>query len=63
MRRRDRGGPEIAGDLPSSAVHEVVVRNSAYKSAEKTVKVGADPAARAMAVPLAMDWLHRNLDR
>ncbi|SBV98094.1 Dienelactone hydrolase [uncultured Alphaproteobacteria bacterium] len=70
---RARGGAEIAYDLypgavhgfdqPIGAVHEVVVRNSAYKTGEKTVKVGADPAARAIAVPRAMDWLHRNLDR
>lgn len=70
---RMRGGAEIAFDLypgavhgfdqPFGRVHDFTVRNSVYKSGEKTVKVGPDPAARALAVPRAMDWLHRSLDR
>lgn len=70
---RARGGAEIAWDLypgavhgfdqPLGKVHDFVTRNSAYKGGEKTVKVGPDPAARALAVPRAMDWLHRSLDR
>lgn len=68
-----RGGAEVAYDLypgavhgfdqPGGTVHEVTVRNSVYKSGEKTVKVGADPAARTQAVARAMEWLHRSLDR
>lgn len=66
-----RGGAEVAIDVypeavhgfdqPIGTVHDVTVRNSIYKSGEKTVKVGANPVARAQAIPRAMDWLTRIL--
>jgi hypothetical protein len=40
-----------------------VTRNSIYKTGEKTVMVGADPAAREQAVARTMDWLKDILDR
>ncbi len=70
---KSRGGAEIAIDVypgavhgfdqPSGSVHPFVTRNSVYKSGEKTVMVGPDPAAREAAIPRAMAWLKDVLDR
>lgn len=68
-----RGGARIAIDVypsavhgfdqPTGSVHPVVTRNSIYKSGEKTVMVGANPAAREAAILRAMAWLKDVLDR
>jgi len=62
-----RPGPRIAVDVypaahhgfdqPSGEVHAVLVKNSAYKTGEKTVHVGRNPEARQRAVARTMDWL------
>lgn len=70
---RKRGGAPVAIDVypeavhgfdqPSGGVHPFVTRNSIYKNGEKTVMVGANPAAREAAIPRAMAWLKDILDR
>ncbi|WP_337997214.1 dienelactone hydrolase family protein [Oleispirillum naphthae] len=62
-----RPGPRIAVDVyagshhgfdnPTGAVHEVVVKNSVYKSGQKVVHVGRNPEARERAIARAMGWL------
>lgn len=44
-------------DQPTGSVHSFVVRNSIYRGGEKTVYVGANPAARERAIARVMPWL------
>lgn len=70
---RGRPGPAVEVDLysrahhgfdqPGGAVHEVVVRNSIYKTGEKTVRVGPEPEARARAIVRVMAWLEDKLGK
>ncbi len=45
------------------AVHEVVVRNSIYKTGQKVVRVGPEPEARARAIVRVMAWLEDKLGK
>jgi hypothetical protein len=42
-------------------VHEFVVKNSLYKTGEKTVHVGQEPEAREKSVARVMAWLAERL--
>jgi hypothetical protein len=44
-------------------VHEVVVRNSIYKTGQKVVRVGPEPEARARAIVRVMAWLEDKLGK
>ncbi len=69
---RQRPGPTVEVDLyagahhgfdqPKPGVHEVLVRNSVYKTGEKRVHVGQEPQAREKSIARVMAWLAEKLE-